>query len=133
MPASSNSKPGFLRAAPAISRPGRCRIAEARDAVFAFTYHQNPPVPAALGKVTYFSLQADAVLFAGTDYFCICLGISLEPANITSAKGVAVPAQLHRQGNVWASCVHLYWGEDAGFIRHLIAGGGGGSATTIAP
>ena len=47
---------------------------------------------AALGKVTYFSLRADAALLAGTDYFCICLGLSPEPADITSAKGVAVPA-----------------------------------------
>ena len=75
---------------------------------------------AALGKLTYFSLRADAALLAGTDYFCICLGISPEPADITSAKGVAVPAPLHRQGNVWASCVHLYWGEDASFIEHLL-------------
>ena len=99
MPASSNSKPGFLLAAPFISRPGRYRIAEARDAAFIFTYHQNPPVLAALGEVTYFSLQADEALFAGTDYFCICLGLSPEPADIMSAKGVVVPVQLYHQGN----------------------------------
>ena len=50
---------------------------------------------AALGKVTYLSLQADAALFAGTDYFCICLVLSLEPADIMSTKGVVVPAQLY--------------------------------------
>ena len=98
-PASSNFEPGFLRAAPAISRPGRCRIAEAHDAVFTFTYHQNPLVLAALGEGTYFSLRADAALLAGTDYFCICLGLSPESAGVTSAKGVVVPAQLYRQGN----------------------------------
>ena len=69
VPASSNSKPWFLRAVPAISRPGRCRIAEARDAAFTFTYHQNMQTLAAPGKVTYFNLQADATLFAVTDYF----------------------------------------------------------------
>ena len=88
---------------------------------------------AALGKVTYFNLQADATLFAVTDYFCICLSLSPEPADIMSAKGVAVPAQLYHQGNSWVSCVHLYWAEDAGFIRHLIAGAAADSATTIAP
>ena len=96
MPASSNSKPGFLLAAPFISRPGRYRITEARDAAFTFTYHQNPPVLAALGEVTYFNLQVDAALLAGTDYFCICLGLSPEPADITNAKGVVVPARRYR-------------------------------------
>ena len=50
---------------------------------------------AALGEVTYFSLRADAALLAGTDYFCICLGLSPEPADIMSTKGVVVPAQLY--------------------------------------
>ena len=71
---------------------------------------------AALGEVTYFSLQADAALLTGTDYFCICLVLSPEPADIMSAKGVVVPAQLYHQGNSWVSCVHLYWAEDAGLL-----------------
>ena len=75
---------------------------------------------AALGKVTYFSLRADAALLAGTDYFCICLVLSSEPADITNATGVVVPAQLYHQGNPCVSCVHLYWGEDASFIEHLL-------------
>ena len=116
MPASSNSKPWFLRAVPAISRPGRCRIAEARDAAFTFTYHQNMQALAALGEVTYFNLQVDAALLAGTDYFCICLGLSSEPSDITNAKGVVVSAQPYHQGNPWVSCVHLYWAEDAGLL-----------------
>ena len=54
----------------------------------------------ALGEVTYFNLQVDAALLAGTDYFCICLGLSPEPADIMSAKGVVVTAQLYHQGNL---------------------------------
>ena len=50
---------------------------------------------AALGEVTYFSLQADAALLTGTDYFCIYLGLRPEPADITNAKGVVVPVQLY--------------------------------------
>jgi len=29
--------------------------------------------------------------------------------------------QLYRQGNVWASYVHLYWGENPAFIEQLLA------------
>lgn len=43
------------------------------------------------------------------------------PARITNAKGADVPVQLYRQGNVWASYVHLYWGETLGFIEQLLA------------
>ena len=91
-----NAEPWFLLAAPATIRPGRCRIAEARNAAFTFTYHQNMQALAALGEVTYFNLQVDAALLAGTDYFCICLGLSPEPADITNAKGVVVPARRYR-------------------------------------
>lgn len=42
------------------------------------------------------------------------------PAVITNAKGIAVPVQLYRQGNVWASYVHLYWGENPAFIERLL-------------
>jgi cobyrinic acid a,c-diamide synthase len=48
-------------------------------------------------------------------------GLTPAPASITNAKGVAVPVQLYRQGNVWASYVHLYWGEDPAFIEQLVA------------
>jgi cobyrinic acid a,c-diamide synthase len=44
------------------------------------------------------------------------------PASVTNAKGIEVPAPLYRQGNVWASYVHLYWGEDPAFIEALLAG-----------
>ena len=47
-------------------------------------------------------------------------GLTPEPALITSAKGAAMPTQLYWQGNVWASYVHLYWGEDDAFIEHLL-------------
>lgn len=47
--------------------------------------------------------------------------LTAAPAAITNAKGVGVPAQLYRQGNVWASYVHLYWGEDPAFIELLLA------------
>ncbi|AMJ68072.1 cobyrinate a,c-diamide synthase [Hymenobacter sp. PAMC 26628] len=47
-------------------------------------------------------------------------GLRHEPARITSAKGAPVPAQLYRQGNVCASYVHLYWGEDSAFIERLL-------------
>ena len=116
MPAPPISKPWFLLVASATIRPGRCRIVEARDAVFAFTYHQSPPVLAAPGKVTYFSPWVDAALLVGTDYLCIYLGLSPQIADITSAKGVVVPAQLYRQGNPWLSCVHLYRAEDIGLL-----------------
>lgn len=43
-----------------------------------------------------------------------------EAAAVTNAKGAAVPGQLYRQGNVWASYLHLYWGEDASFIARLL-------------
>jgi cobyrinic acid a,c-diamide synthase len=49
-------------------------------------------------------------------------GLTPAPALITNAKGVAVPAPLYRQGNVWASYVHLYWGENSAFIEALLAG-----------
>ena len=44
------------------------------------------------------------------------------PAVVTNAKGVEVPAPLYQQGNVWASYVHLYWGENPAFIEALLAG-----------
>jgi len=46
-------------------------------------------------------------------------GLTPEPARITSAKGVGVPVQLYRQGNVLASYVHLYWGDNKAFIENL--------------
>ena len=49
-------------------------------------------------------------------------GLTPAPAVVTNAKGVAVPAPLYRQGNVWASYVHLYWGENQAFIEALLAG-----------
>ena len=49
-------------------------------------------------------------------------GLTPAPALVTNAKGVAVPAPLYRQGNVWASYVHLYWGENPAFIEALMAG-----------
>jgi cobyrinic acid a,c-diamide synthase len=48
-------------------------------------------------------------------------GLTPAPATVTNAKGVAVPAPLYRQGNVWASYVHLYWGENPAFIEALLA------------
>jgi cobyrinic acid a,c-diamide synthase len=50
------------------------------------------------------------------------LGLTPAPAVVTNAKGVAVPAPLYRLGNVWASYVHLYWGENPAFIEALLAG-----------
>ncbi|MGI4736038.1 MAG: cobyrinate a,c-diamide synthase [Janthinobacterium lividum] len=47
-------------------------------------------------------------------------GLTPEPARITSAKGVAVPVQLYRQGNVLASYVHLYWGDNKDFVQLLL-------------
>ena len=47
-------------------------------------------------------------------------GLTPEPATVSSAKGAAVPAQLYRQGNVWASYVHLYWAENPAFIKQLL-------------
>jgi cobyrinic acid a,c-diamide synthase len=49
-------------------------------------------------------------------------GLTPAPAVITNAKGVGVPAPLYQQGNIWASYVHLYWGEDPAFIEALLAG-----------
>ncbi|RZK87620.1 MAG: hypothetical protein EOO62_38925 [Hymenobacter sp.] len=48
-------------------------------------------------------------------------GLTPEPARITSAKGAGVPVQLYRQGNVLASYVHLYWGDNKGFVNELLA------------
>jgi cobyrinic acid a,c-diamide synthase len=48
-------------------------------------------------------------------------GLTPEPARITSAKGAGVPVQLYRQGNVLASYVHLYWGDNKGFVTELLA------------
>jgi len=50
-----------------------------------------------------------------TDY-----GLTAEPARATTAKGAVVAAPLYRQHNVWASYVHLYWGESAAFIERLL-------------
>ncbi|MDJ0366466.1 cobyrinate a,c-diamide synthase [Hymenobacter sp. H14-R3] len=47
-------------------------------------------------------------------------GLTPAPAAITNAKGAAVPVQLYRQGNVWASYVHLYWGENPAFAEQLL-------------
>jgi len=48
-------------------------------------------------------------------------GLTPEPARITSAKGAGVPMQLYRQGKVLASYVHLYWGDNRGFVEELLA------------
>jgi cobyrinic acid a,c-diamide synthase len=48
-------------------------------------------------------------------------GLTPEPARITSAKGIGVPVQLYRQGKVLASYVHLYWGDNKGFVEKLLA------------
>ncbi|WP_046246102.1 cobyrinate a,c-diamide synthase [Hymenobacter terrenus] len=48
-------------------------------------------------------------------------GLTPASAQITNAKGVAVPVELYRQGNVWASYVHVYWGENPVFIEHLLS------------
>jgi cobyrinic acid a,c-diamide synthase len=48
-------------------------------------------------------------------------GLTPAPATVTNAKGVVVAAPLYRQGNVWASYVHLYWGENPAFIEALLA------------
>ncbi|AHJ95581.1 cobyrinate a,c-diamide synthase [Hymenobacter swuensis] len=47
-------------------------------------------------------------------------GLTPEAVEVTNAKGGPVLGQLYRQGNVWASYLHLYWGEDAGFIARLL-------------
>ena len=47
-------------------------------------------------------------------------GLTSAPAQLHNAKGGAVPAQLYREGNAWASYVHLYWGENSAFIRQLL-------------
>jgi cobyrinic acid a,c-diamide synthase len=47
-------------------------------------------------------------------------GLTPVPAIITNAKRMEVPAPLYRQGNVWASYVHLYWGENPAFIKALL-------------
>ncbi len=49
-------------------------------------------------------------------------GLTPAPAVVTNARGVAVPTPLYRRGNVWASYVHLYWGENPAFIEALLAG-----------
>lgn len=48
-------------------------------------------------------------------------GLTPAPAVVTNAKGAAVAAPLYRQANVWASYVHLYWGESPAFIEALLA------------
>jgi cobyrinic acid a,c-diamide synthase len=48
-------------------------------------------------------------------------GLTPEPARITSAKGASVPVQLYRQGNVLASYVHVYWGDNKHFAKELLA------------
>jgi len=48
-------------------------------------------------------------------------GLTPEPARITSAKGAAVSVQLYRQGNVLASYVHLYWGDNKDFVAQLVS------------
>jgi cobyrinic acid a,c-diamide synthase len=47
-------------------------------------------------------------------------GLNSEAVGITNAKGAAVPVQLYRHGNVWASYVHLYWGENPAFIEQML-------------
>jgi cobyrinic acid a,c-diamide synthase len=47
-------------------------------------------------------------------------GLVAEPAHISSARGVAVPVQLYRQGNVLASYVHLYWADNKNFVEKLL-------------
>ncbi|RZK61735.1 MAG: cobyrinate a,c-diamide synthase [Hymenobacter sp.] len=50
-------------------------------------------------------------------------GLMPEPAHITSAREIAVPVQLYRQGKVLASYVHLYWGENKEFIKKMLGRG----------
>ncbi|HEX8428682.1 cobyrinate a,c-diamide synthase [Hymenobacter sp.] len=47
-------------------------------------------------------------------------GLVAAPLEVTNAKGVPVPVQVYRHGNVWASYMHLYWGEDSAFIAQLL-------------
>ncbi|WP_324673813.1 cobyrinate a,c-diamide synthase [Hymenobacter sp. GOD-10R] len=55
-------------------------------------------------------------------------GLIPAAVQITNAKGADVPVQVYRHGNVWASYVHLYWGENRTFIEHLVT-----NALTSAP
>ncbi|OUJ76382.1 cobyrinic acid a,c-diamide synthase [Hymenobacter crusticola] len=47
-------------------------------------------------------------------------GLTPTAMHLTNAKEAPVPVQVYRHGNVWASYVHLYWGEDRTFIDQLL-------------
>jgi cobyrinic acid a,c-diamide synthase len=44
------------------------------------------------------------------------------PCRITNARGLAVPARIYQKQQTTASYLHLYWGEQKGFIQKLMDG-----------
>lgn len=81
----------------------------------------------AAAKLTlgYRSVAWNNLIIKGHEFHYSSLGdhaLTSAPAVVTNAKGVEVAAPLYRQGNVWASYVHLYWGENPAFIEALLAG-----------
>ncbi|TDE18720.1 cobyrinate a,c-diamide synthase [Dyadobacter psychrotolerans] len=47
-------------------------------------------------------------------------GLESERVSITNAKGVKVDTKLYRKNNIFASYMHMYWGENEGFIKKLL-------------
>lgn len=46
---------------------------------------------------------------------------STEPVTIANAKGIEVETRLYRKLNTFASYMHIYWGEQPEFIKHLLS------------
>jgi cobyrinic acid a,c-diamide synthase len=71
----------------------------------------------------YRTLEWNELVVKGHEFHYSTLedqGLAPVAVRITNAKGAAVPMQVYRHGNVWASYVHLYWGENRAFIEHLL-------------
>jgi cobyrinic acid a,c-diamide synthase len=71
----------------------------------------------------YRTVEWNGLLLKGHEFHYSQLadyGLVAEPACISSARGVAVPVQLYRQGNVLASYVHLYWADNKDFVEKLL-------------
>lgn len=44
------------------------------------------------------------------------------PCSVLNARGMEVPAKLYHKASTVASYIHLYWGENPGFLEFVLAG-----------
>ncbi|WP_035076107.1 cobyrinate a,c-diamide synthase [Anditalea andensis] len=67
----------------------------------------------------------DFVIKGHEFHYSTCLELentAILPCIITNAKGVAVPSSVYKKQQTIASYLHLYWGENTGFILRILNG-----------